>query len=249
MTPSVVFFDIDNTLTKSKEPLSTAVAIPLTALLRKTRVAITSGGKFEQFKRQIVAQLPTDASFEHLYLLPTSGAALYEWSLGDWNLVYEEKLSEDEALKIRDALQEGGRKTGLVDFSAPSYGERIEFRGAQVTLSVLGQEAPIDEKEAWDPDQSKREELRAAIAELLPGYDVKRGGSTSIDVTKHGVNKAFGVRKLSEHLTLPISDMLYIGDQLFPGGNDEIVKETGIPTRAVANPDETVDVIKELIKE
>lgn len=248
MIPFVVFFDIDNTLTKSKEPLSTDVAIPLTALLRKTRVAITSGGKFEQFKRQIVAQLPTDASFEHLYLLPTSGAALYEWTLGDWNLVYEEKLSEDEALKIRDALQEGGRKTGLVDFSAPSYGERIEFRGAQVTLSVLGQEAPIDEKEAWDPDQSKREQLRAAIAELLPGYDVKRGGSTSIDVTKHGVNKAFGVRKLSEHLTLPISDMLYIGDQLFAGGNDEIVKETGIPTRAVANPSETVEVIKELIR-
>jgi HAD superfamily hydrolase (TIGR01484 family) len=249
MIPSVVCFDVDNTLTKSKEPLSTDVAIPLTALIRKTKVAIVGGGKFEQFKKQVVGYLPSDTEFANIYLLPTSGAALYEWSLGDWNTVYEERLAEEEALKIRDALQEGAEKTGLIDFSAPSYGDRIEFRGAQVSMSALGQQAPIAEKEAWDPDQSKREKLRAAIAALLPGYDVKRGGSNTIDVTKHGVNKAYGVRRLSEHLSIPISDMLYIGDQLFPGGNDEVVKETGIRTRAVANPSETIEVIKELIRE
>jgi hypothetical protein len=89
--------------------------------------------------------------------------------------------------------------------------------------------------------------LRDAVAKRLPEYDVKSGGSTSIDVTRHGINKAYGIRKLSEHLAIPIEEMLYVGDALFPGGNDEVVKETGIPTRQVADPDETEEVIKELL--
>lgn len=247
MMPKLVCFDIDNTLTLSKAPLGVEMAIALTALLRKTKVALVGGGKFEQFKRQLVDQLPSDSEFSNLYLLPTSGASLYEYALGEWSPVYIETLSEEDALAIRDALMEGAEKSGLVDFSAPSYGERIEFRGAEVTLSVLGQEAPVEEKIAWDPDQAKREALRNAISPLLPNYDVKRGGSTSIDVTKHGVNKAFGIRKISDHLNIPIADMLYIGDQLFPGGNDEVVKETGIKTQAVKDPSETVLVIEALL--
>lgn len=247
MMPQLVCFDIDNTLTLSKQPLSTEMAILLTALLRKTSVAFVGGGKFDQFKKQLVDYLPNDSEFSSLYLLPTSGAALYEYSLGEWIPVYEEKLTEEEALKVRDALMEAGEKTGLIDFKTPAHGERIEFRGSEVTLSALGQEAPIEEKVTWDPDQSKREKLRAAVAELLPGYDVKRGGSTSIDVTKHGINKAYGIKRLSDHLGIPPSDMLYVGDQLFPGGNDEVVKETNIKTQAVKDPGETELVIKAML--
>jgi HAD superfamily hydrolase (TIGR01484 family) len=249
MMPQIVCFDIDNTLTRSKAPLAVEMSILLTALLRKTNVAFVGGGKFDQFKKQLVDFLPNDSQFESLYLLPTSGAALYEFSLGEWVPVYEEKLSPDEALTVRDALMEAAEKSGVVDLSAPAHGERIEFRGSQVTLSVLGQQAPVEEKEAWDPDQSKREALRAAAAALLPGYDVKRGGSTSIDVTKHGINKAYGIRRLSDHLQIPIADMLYVGDQLFPGGNDEVVKETGIKTQAVKDPSETELVIQAMLAE
>ncbi|HVX90409.1 MAG TPA: HAD-IIB family hydrolase [Candidatus Paceibacterota bacterium] len=247
MIPKLICFDIDNTLTVSKAPLEVDMAIALTALLRKAKVALVGGGKLEQFKKQLVDQLPSDAAFTNLYLLPTSGAALYEYALGEWSPVYIETLTEEDALTIRDALMEGAEKTGLVDFSTPSHGDRIEFRGSEVTLSVFGQEAPVEEKLAWDPDQTKREQLRNAIAPLLPQYDVKRGGSTSIDVTKHGVNKAFGIRRLSEHLNIPIADMLYIGDQLYPGGNDDVVKETGIKTQQVANPEETALVIKAML--
>jgi hypothetical protein len=83
----------------------------------------------------------------------------------------------------------------------------------------------------------------------LPEFDVKTGGSTSIDVTRPGINKAYGVRKISEHLGIPIGEMLYIGDALFPGGNDAVVKETGIPTQQTSGPDETAEMIRALLRD
>jgi phosphomannomutase len=247
MTPPLVIFDVDKTLNRSKQPIEAGMADLLRTLLGTTRVAIISGGLFEELKRIVVEQLPEHSQIEHLFILPTSGGSLYVYRNGFWQRQYAETLSEHESLIIVEALRAACVETGLIDLNAPSYGERIEYRGAQVTLSALGQKAPVDEKEAWDPTGDKKQTLRAVVALRLPQYDVKTGGSTSIDVTKHGINKAYGVHRLSEYLKIPITEMLYIGDALYPGGNDEIVKETGIPTRQVSGAEETRDVIAELI--
>ncbi len=248
MTPRVVMFDIDQTLAESKQAIVPSMAKLLSNLLAHAYVGIISGGKLEQFITQIVTRLPETTDLSRLYLLPTSGAALYIHTDAAWQAVYEENLTPDEASRITTAIEEAIEETGILDLSIPSYGERIEFRGAQVTLSALGQDTPLALKSAWDPDQKKRSELRAVLIAKLPHYDVKIGGTNSIDITKHGINKAYGVRKLSEMLLIPIEEMLYIGDALYPGGNDEVVKETGIRTHAVANPAETETYITHLLE-
>jgi HAD superfamily hydrolase (TIGR01484 family) len=247
--PRVLIFDLDNTLTESKQPITKEMAMLVAELSTRTKVAIASGGKFEQFINQVIEELPPKAVLENIYLLPTSGGALYTHEHGEWVKVYEEILSTEEAERVEESIEQGVADTGLVDLSSESYGERCEYRGAEVTFSALGQEAPIKEKVAWDPDGTKRERLRAAIQELLPEYDVKVGGSTSIDITKKGINKAYGVRKLGEYLEIPISAMQYVGDQLYPGGNDEVVKETGIETQAEKNSGETAAFISSLLDE
>ncbi|HEY4489379.1 MAG TPA: HAD-IIB family hydrolase [Candidatus Paceibacterota bacterium] len=247
MIPAVVIFDLDKTLAASKQPITPAMAEALTQLLTRTNVAIITGGKFEQLTGQAADLLPEDATRERLYLLPTSGAALYEYHEGTWQVLYEERLTEKEVQEIEAAMEEAIAETDVVDTSVPSYGPRIENRGTQVALSALGQQAPVGEKEAWDPERTKRLILRDAIAAHLPDYSVKTGGASTIDVTKKGVDKAFGVRKLAEHLSLPVSAMLYVGDALYPLGNDEVVIQTGIPTRQVSGPEETLEVIGELL--
>ncbi|CAN5725866.1 HAD-IIB family hydrolase [soil metagenome] len=257
MIPRIVFFDLDNTLAESKQALTPAMAELLMKLLSHTQVAITSGGKFEQLITQVVShvwhicqtcQVSEDAVLSNLHLLPTSGAALYDFKNGRWELQYEEKLSEDEVAKITRALEEGAASTELIDFAHLLHGDYIENRGSQISLSALGQEAPVAEKKEWDPTRSKRETIQKAVAPLLPYFDVKVGGLTTIDVTKHGINKAYGVRMLCEHLSIPISETLYIGDELVNGGNDEVVQETGIPTRAVKDPSETAIAIHDLLQ-
>lgn len=243
---SVYVFDLDNTLAESKQAIDSEMASLLGQLLACTNVAVISGGKFEQLEQQVAKQLAADTPLEHLYILPTSGGALFIFDTV-WKKRYEEKLLPEEVERIEDAIEQAVQETGVVDLNTPSYGERIESRDAEVTFSALGQQAPIEEKRLWDPDMSKRRTLQEAIMHHLPGFDIKLGGVTSIDITKHGVNKAFGIRKLSEYTEIPIADMLYVGDQLRDGGNDEIVKETGIQTQEVATVEDTKKFIRTLL--
>jgi len=46
------------------------------------------------------------------------------------------------------------------------------------------------------------------------------GGTTSIDITKPGIDKAYGIAKLRDQLAMPISEMLFAGDAYLPRGND-----------------------------
>jgi HAD superfamily hydrolase (TIGR01484 family) len=159
--------------------------------------------------------------------------------------LYSEDLSPAEKAKIISALGSALDATGFR--SAQHWGALIEDRGSQITLSALGQEAPLEEKKKWDPDFKKREKIKAVLAPLLADFSVQLGGATSIDITRPGVDKAYGVQKLRETLGVRIEDMIFIGDALFPGGNDYPVKRTGVVTIQVRDPDETKRVIEAII--
>lgn len=243
----LVIFDLDGTLAESKQPITDEMATLLAKLLAHTRVAVISGGALQQFLKQVVDQLPHDANLANLYLLPTSGAALYEQQNGEWKKIYEERLSEEEERTIENVMHSATLEAGVIDISEPSWGPRIEYRGSQVTLSALGQQAPLALKKDWDINHAKRRALRAFIAARLPKFSVRIGGATSIDVTRRDIDKAYGVRKLCERLGVSESDALYVGDELGADGNDEAVYKTGVATCAVKDPSDTMRTIKTIL--
>lgn len=243
----LIIFDLDGTLAESKQPLTSEMAELVTQLLETTPVAVISGGALPQFTKQVVAKLPSAAHFENLYLLPTSGAALYEWHDWNWDKIYEERLSEKEAGEIEAAIKVAIAETGVINFSDLAWGERTEYRGGQVAFSALGQQAPLALKKEWDSNHAKRHLLQAALAKRLPEFQVSIGGATTIDVTKRGIDKAYGVRKLCERLGVFERDAVYVGDELESGGNDEAVYKTDVQTKAVKDPSETARLIESLL--
>ena len=245
--PKLIFFDLDGTLAQSKQALTSEMATLLAKLLEHTRVAIVSGGALPQFLEQVVEQLPAHTRLSNLYLLPTSGAALYAWQGSVWHKVYEERLSHQEPELVETAMREAAAETKLIDVNEKSYGERIEYRGGQVSLSALGQEAPINLKREWDPEKVKRKKLQQAIALRLPGYAVGMGGMTTIDVNKQGIDKAYGIHQLCEWLHIEEREALYVGDQLVEGGNDEAAFRTDAATRAVSSLTDTTSLIRSLL--
>jgi hypothetical protein len=246
MTKAIIF-DLDGTLTESKSPLTPSMGALLARLLEKMPVAIMSGGSYAQFERQFLSNMPTSAHLNNLYLFPTSAAQCYVWKDGAWEHLYSNPLSPEEKSRVLTALAEALRETGL-DVPPPQiWGEQTEDRGSQITWSSLGQQAPVALKKAWDPDQSKRRPLQAALLARLPDFSVRINASNSIDITRAGLDKAYGVRKFSEIIATPITDLLYVGDGLFVGGNDEIVKPTGIPTEAVTGPTDTARIIEKIL--
>jgi len=128
-----------------------------------------------------------------------------------------------------------------------TWGETIEDRGSQVTYSALGQQAPLDEKKKYDPGFKKRAKIKTALEKLIPEFAVNLGGATSIDVTKKGIDKKYGIHKLRDVLDIKIKQMIFIGDAIFPGGNDYPAKEAGVFSICVSDPQETKRVVEGII--
>ncbi|MEK7144300.1 MAG: HAD-IIB family hydrolase [Patescibacteria group bacterium] len=244
---TAIVFDLDTTLTESKSNMTPEMGGLLARLLQKMPVAVMSGSSYAQFQKQFMVGMPRDANLKDLYLFPTSAAQCYTWRNSEWQAIYKNLLSPEEKTKILHALAESLKETGFDKPPPQLWGEQIEDRDSQITWSALGQQAPYDVKKVWDSDRKKRAPLQAALLKRLPVFSARMNATTSIDISKENFTKAYGVQKFSEIVSVPISDMLYVGDALFPGGNDEIVKETGILTQQVSGPAETAEVIEKIL--
>ena len=241
---TLIIFDLDGTIAESKSALDAEMSELLRGLLSVVKVAVISGGDWPQFERQLIAMLTPDANLSNLSLLPTCGTKFYKFT-SKWERLYSEDFTADEKKKIVGSLQEA---LGFLHLRQERvWGEQIEDRGSQVTLSALGQQAPLEEKKKWDPDFAKRRRIKALLDDLLPGFSVRLGGTTSVDVTKPGIDKGYGIRKLRAILGVPIEEMLFVGDALFPGGNDYAAKVAGVVCIQVRDPNETKRVIEAVI--
>lgn len=244
--PKAVVFDLDGTLTVSKSALAPEMGALLGKLLSRLPVAVTSGASYAQFLEQLVARLPKDAHLQNLYLLPTSGAALYTFDSSRWKKVYAETLTEKQMAEAEAAIAHALEATHLL--LPEAHGPRIERRQeTQVSFSGIGQKAPVALKQEWDPDQKKRLALVEYIKPQLPWAEVRVGGMTTIDITRKSIDKRYGIEHLARRLSIPLSDMLYVGDALYPGGNDEVVMDSGIQTKEVKDTLDTARLIESLL--
>jgi len=240
----LIVFDLDGTLAPSKSSLAPQTAALLHDLLGIVKVAVISGGAWSQFEKQLLTDLPQRSLLANLFLLPTCGTKFFQYK-EKWTELYSEDLTADQRKKIIDSLDKASAESGF--HAEKVWGKVIEDRGSQVTFSALGQRAPLAEKEKWDPDFAKRKKIAAILKTLIPEFSVRMGGATSIDVTKPGIDKAYGIGKLKDILHLPLQEMIYIGDALFPGGNDYPAEQAGVVSIPVKGPDDTNLAIESII--
>jgi len=249
MTIRLVAFDLDDTLALSKTAIEPSMAAALTRLLAVCEVAIISGGAWPQFDKQVLAKLPPAADLSRLHILPTCGMRYRRFVDGQWHDVYQHLLTDEEKAAAIASVTKRAKELGAWEPDAKLAGDRIEDRGSQITYSALGQLARPADKAAWDPTGAKRHALRDAVAADLPGLSVGAGGSTSIDITRLGVDKAFGIKSLAEVTGIPLADMVFVGDRTEPGGNDYPVVEIGVTTITVTGWSDTLDVIDDICKQ
>ena len=206
-----------------------------------------SGGSFAQFQRQFVPQLSTGEHLSRLHLFPTCGAAFYRHNGNDWENVYTEALTAGEKRRVLSAFPKVFAEVG---FRIPEkvYGELIEDRGTQMTFAAYGSQAPLALKSAWDPDRKKRLKMIAVLTRHLPDLEIRTGGTSSIDVTRKGIDKAYGIMQMERHLNIPRREMVFIGDDLGIGGNDHPVIATGVEVVQVPGPEDTKKIIRDMLE-
>lgn len=240
----LIIFDLDGTLAKSKLPIDQEMAQLLKSLLEVAEVSIISGGDWPQFEKQVLDHLPKNSLFQKLSILPTCGTKFYQFK-DDWKELYEENFTVQEKNQILESLNEAIKNSKLE--IKKTWGEQIEDRGSQITFSALGQEAPLAEKKGWDDDFVKRKKIVEPLKKSLKDFSIGMGGTTSIDITKPGIDKAYGINKLKELLNIEIPEMLFVGDALFEGGNDYPARSTGAKCIQVRDPEETKRIIETVI--
>jgi len=246
-TPRLVAFDLDDTLAPSKSAIDPRIGTLLIQLAERVDVAIISGGQLTQFTKQVVDRLPDAAPdvLARFHLLPTCGTQYYRLTEDGVVTVYAHALTDDQKTRALAAVETEAKRLGL--WESKTWGDILEDRGSQITFSALGQSAPLDAKAAWDPNGAKKNALRAAVAEKLPDLEVRSGGSTSVDITNRGIDKAYGMNQLAEQTGIPLADMLFVGDRLDPDGNDYPVLAMGVPCQAVDGWEDTAAFLEALI--
>jgi phosphomannomutase len=228
----LIAFDLDDTLAPSKSPLDPRMATLVAQLLDRVEVCVISGGQFAQFKMQVIDMLPElpESTLARLHLMPTCGTQYYRFE-GSWKQIYAQNLSQDEKTRALAAVEAAARELGY--WEAETWGPILEDRGSQITFSALGQAAPVDAKIAWDQSGKKKNALRESVQSLLPDLEVRSGGSTSVDITRRGIDKAYGMARLADLTGISFQEMLFVGDRLDPDGNDFPVIALGLRTQAV----------------
>lgn len=242
----LVAFDLDGTLAESKQAIDEQMATILGNLSKVADICVISGGDWPQFEKQVASRLPPHTDLSRFWLMPTTGTKLYRFEGNTWTRKYADLFSDDDRANIIAELRASIDRLGFTPTQI--WGEQIEDRGSQITFSALGQQAPLKPKEEWDPKQEKRRLIQADLQPRLPHVSVRMGGATSIDITRAGVDKAYGMERLSELSGFAKKDILFFGDALYPGGNDAPVRETaGIDSVQVYNVEQTKRALEAVI--
>ncbi|OGG52896.1 hypothetical protein A3H16_01470 [Candidatus Kaiserbacteria bacterium RIFCSPLOWO2_12_FULL_53_8] len=243
--PKTVMFDLDDTLNESLEPPKPEVLERLKRLLELIPIAIISGGSFYRIERDILSAFADLPRANYLYILPNNAARCYVREEKAWKLEYDFKLTVQERASIIEEIGKAVDETGVIEKDAVQRPEILD-REASVVWGAIGFQASALEKASWDPDLTKRTKLRDALLHRIPDFEVSIGGTIMINITRKGINKAYGVQWFAQRLNIEPAGMLFVGDALYEGGNDAVVIPTGIQTRQVAGPQETLEIIDEL---
>lgn len=237
--PTHIFFDLDNTLTRSRTPIAPEHVPLLKHLCEERDVVVVSGAEKEQIRKQITKEL------DGLYfiLAQRGNHALRK----DGSEVWRETLDENQ----RDAVFAFvDRIKKELDLQVKDENDLVEHRGSQIGYSLIGHHEDVAKKEAFDPGSVKRIKILEAHREdvdhlLQIGISVEPGGTTCLDFFLAGYHKGFNIGRFVEELVWEKDDCIYLGDELEEGRNDESVIGV-IPTHAVKNPKETFEYVKML---
>lgn len=235
-----IFFDLDNTLTRSRTEIDPSHRALLAALAVSKDVIVVSGAT----ALQMAIQLTRELEGTYFKLSQYGNTALDR----SGKVLWQEKLSDEQTAAVLGFI-------AIIksELKLPVRGENdlIHHRGSQISYSLIGHHEDQDKKYAFDPKSLKR---KAIIASHKPetdkllkiGITVCAGGTTCLDFILAGRHKGYNIRRLIDVLGWDPNQALYVGDEIAPGRNDETVIGV-VDTKAVTNPDETFTFVRSLL--
>ncbi|MBI1968663.1 HAD-IIB family hydrolase, partial [Candidatus Woesearchaeota archaeon] len=202
--------------------------------------AFISGTPVPELQRMISSRLKS----EH-HLLANTGTHYAIARQEKAKTIYNHALTAEEKKEITVALEELIFHYQIQSLTTTE--DQLQDRGSQITLSAIGRNAPAERKREFDPDGKKRLEWIAFLKQQLDEkkYELKIGGTTSIDITRKGLDKGWGIKTFLQHHGFSAANVVFFGDKIFPGGNDYAASKI-VDCVAVKNPADTLRKLREI---
>lgn len=239
-------FDLDDTLGPSQRQVPAPVRAELALLCARRHVCVVSGATPAQFRECLLDLAPLDRHGTHLYALASYGAQRGTRRDGRWVFEIRRSLTAQQRRDAMLAIRTEAIRLGLWVSDDEVVGVRMDDRETQITFSALGRDATRVRKAAWDPDGRRRLALVDAVSSQLVDCVVRLGGETSIDVLPTGADKGTAVAELLADLGARPARCLFVGDRLYPSGNDYPVAESGIDCVSVRTWHDTLELLRSL---
>lgn len=244
----MIVFDMDGTLTPSRDLMDSEMIWLFKKLLSKYKVWVISWWWYWQFKKQIVDHIWNDEELlKNLYLCPTCSTKMYLYKSNWFEEIYSLNLTQEEKDYVKNTLISAIGELNLQPEQV--WWETIDDRDTQISYVILWVEAPHSAKYVWDTDFSKRKAIIEKVKDKFLDYDILAAWTTTIDITRKWVNKAYWVKKLSEVSWVSLNEMIFVWDAIFPGWNDYPPLEIWVTSKRVFSVDDTKRFIEMLISE
>ena len=212
----VIVADVDDTICDSCLVITVEMAEQISKMIRQGyEFAFISGTKSEDLQKMISSRVK-----EKHHLLATTGTN-YAIVEGDSvNVVYNYSFNAEEKKEIFAALDKVVEYFGIKPMTTKE--DQIQDRDSQITLSAIGRNAPIEVKKKYDVSGEKRKVWVEFLKKYLDEskYELKIGGTTSIDITRKGLDKEWGIMAFAQYHNLSLNSIIFFGDKIYSGGND-----------------------------
>lgn len=209
----LIAFDLDGTLTQHKTKLGDTNRAVLDALRRKYKLLMVGAGSAMRIFNQL-DHYPIDVIGNY-----GLQQGVYDHTTGTLNMIRNVEIPcdhesvEKRITQLRDQL-------GFTDF----VGENVEFHTSGcVTFPILGTAALQEDKLRFDPNRKIRRKHLQTVIDTFPEFTVFVGGSSSYDMAPKPYNKYHALDEYCHEHGFLHSEVVYVGDDNGPGGNDESV--------------------------
>lgn len=202
-----IFLDMDGTVTRSRSLIENDMKELLKTLMSLGKdVLIVTGQGVPAIKTQVGVGT---------YFMGQNGNHVLR--VEDSKELWREELSESERQAVLNHI------ASLPKELVKDPSDLVEDRGSQISYSILGHHEEVSLKEKYDKGGAKRRALIEKVPFISDTLEVKIAGTTSLDYIRKNANKGTNIDRLIRELSWDRNDSVYVGDSLFPGGNDEAV--------------------------
>lgn len=202
-------FDVDGTLTPSRQEIDTDFAVFFTEFCAENYVYLVTGSDREKTIEQIGEEIYSLA--QRVY--NCSGSDV--WEQGKNVYTNEWHLPELPAQFLTQCMTESifPLRTGL----------HFEHRPGMCNFSIVGRNATLGERKLYvehDVRINERNRIAKAFETMFPDIQAKVGGETGIDIFPKGSDKSQILRDFDHN------DLIhFFGDAMHPEGNDYPLKK------------------------